>query len=46
VIEDCITNLTEGGADMLWIETDTPNVDEIAGMVNDPRGRPQRQADL
>ncbi|SDD21733.1 isocitrate lyase [Paracoccus isoporae] len=34
VIEDCIVNLTEGGADMVWIETDTPNVDEIAGMVN------------
>lgn len=30
VIEDCIVNLTQGGADMLWIETDTPNVDEIA----------------
>ncbi|MDS9469451.1 isocitrate lyase [Paracoccus sp. MBLB3053] len=37
VIEDCITNLTEGGADMVWIETDTPNVDEIAGMVNEVR---------
>ena len=37
VIEDCITNLTEGGADMVWIETDTPNVDEIAGMVNEIR---------
>ncbi|MFX8389519.1 isocitrate lyase, partial [Acinetobacter baumannii] len=32
VIEDCIANLTQGGADLLWIETDTPNVDEIAGM--------------
>lgn len=37
VIEDCITNLTDGGADMVWIETDTPNVDEIAGMVNEVR---------
>ena len=37
VIEDCIVNLTQGGADMLWIETDTPNVDEIAGMVNEIR---------
>lgn len=37
VIEDCIVNLTEGGADMVWIETDTPNVDEIAGMVNEVR---------
>ncbi|MAM06700.1 MAG: isocitrate lyase [Hyphomonas sp.] len=34
VIEDCIANLTLGGADLLWIETDTPNVDIIAGMVN------------
>ncbi len=37
VIEDCIVNLTQGGADMLWIETDTLNVDEIAGMVNEIR---------
>lgn len=34
VVEDCIANLTLGGADLLWIETDTPNVDVIAGMVN------------
>ena len=34
VIEDCISSLTEGGADMLWIETATPNVSRIAGMVN------------
>ena len=34
VVEDCIANLTLGGADLLWIETDTPNVDIIAGMVN------------
>ena len=34
VIEDCIASLTQGGADLLWIETDTPNVDEIAGMVD------------
>lgn len=34
VIEDCISSLTEGGADLLWIETATPNVDEIASMVN------------
>jgi isocitrate lyase len=25
----------QGGADLLWIETDTPNVDEIAAMVNE-----------
>lgn len=37
VVEDCIANLTQGGADMLWIETDTPNVAEIAGMVNEVR---------
>jgi len=35
VIEDCIASLTQGGADLLWIETDTPNVDEIASMVNE-----------
>lgn len=35
VVEDCIASLTQGGADLLWIETDTPNVDEIAGMVNE-----------
>lgn len=34
VIEDCISSLREGGADLLWIETATPNVDEIASMVN------------
>jgi isocitrate lyase len=37
VIEDCIANLTQGGADLLWIETDTPNVDEIASMVAEIR---------
>lgn len=37
VIEDCISSLTEGGADLLWIETDTPNVDEIASMVAEVR---------
>ncbi|SMO99892.1 isocitrate lyase [Paracoccus laeviglucosivorans] len=37
VIEDCIAVLSQGGADLLWIETDTPNVDEIAGMVNEIR---------
>ena len=35
VIEDCIASLTEGGADLLWIETDTPDVTEIAAMVNE-----------
>ncbi len=37
VIEDCVANLTQGGADLLWIETDTPNVDEIASMVAEIR---------
>ena len=37
VIEDCIASLRDGGADLLWIETDTPNVDEIAGMVAEVR---------
>ncbi|MBJ7534721.1 isocitrate lyase [Rhodomicrobium vannielii ATCC 17100] len=37
VVEDCIASLVEGGADLLWIETDTPNVDEIAGMVSEIR---------
>lgn len=37
VVEDCISSLTEGGADLLWIETDTPNVDEIASMVAEVR---------
>ncbi|MGQ3676036.1 isocitrate lyase [Xanthobacter sp. TB0139] len=37
VVEDCIASLTQGGADLLWIETDTPNVDEIAAMVSEIR---------
>lgn len=37
VIEDCVASLKHGGADLLWIETDTPNVSEIAGMVNEIR---------
>lgn len=37
VVEDCIASLTQGGADLLWIETDTPNVAEIAGMVDEIR---------
>lgn len=37
VVEDCIASLTLGGADLLWIETDTPNVAEIAGMVAEIR---------
>jgi len=33
VVLDCITSL-QNGADLLWIETPTPNVVEIAHMVN------------
>jgi len=34
VVEDGICNLVQGEADMLWIETATPNVGKIAEMVN------------
>ncbi|MGX9857219.1 isocitrate lyase (plasmid) [Limimaricola variabilis] len=37
VIEDCVASLNDGGADLIWIETDTPNVAEIAGMVAEIR---------
>lgn len=37
VIEDCIASINEGGADLLWIETDTPNVNEIASIVAEIR---------
>lgn len=33
VVLDCIVSL-KNGADLLWIETPTPNVDQIAHMVN------------
>ena len=33
VVLDCITSL-EHGADLLWIETEKPNVQQIADMVN------------
>jgi isocitrate lyase len=33
VVLDCITSL-QNGADLLWIETPTPNVQQIAAMVN------------
>lgn len=33
VVLDCVTSL-QNGADLLWIETATPDVNEIAGMVN------------
>ena len=33
VVLDCITSL-QNGADLLWIETPTPNVAQIASMVN------------
>jgi len=34
VIEDCIASLVDGGADLLWIETATPDVSVIGGMVD------------
>ncbi len=34
VVEDCISSIVDGGADLLWIETATPNVAAIAAMVN------------
>jgi isocitrate lyase len=34
VVLDCNTSL-EAGADLLWIETEKPNVAQIAGMVNE-----------
>ena len=33
VVLDCVTSL-QNGADLLWIETEKPNVAQIAGMVN------------
>jgi len=36
VVLDCITSL-QNGADLLWIETATPNVTEIAALVNEVR---------
>ena len=33
VVLDCVTSL-EHGADLLWIETEKPNVEQIAAMVN------------
>ena len=36
VVLDCITSL-EHGADLLWIETEKPNVEQIAAMVNEIR---------
>ena len=34
VVLDCVTSL-QSGADLLWIETEKPNVKQIAGMVNE-----------
>lgn len=36
VIIDCVTSI-EHGADLLWIETERPNVAQIAAMVNEIR---------
>ncbi|MCA0153220.1 isocitrate lyase [Winogradskyella vincentii] len=38
VVLDCITSL-ENGADLLWIETPTPNIKQIAHMVNRVRAK-------
>ncbi len=35
VIEDCISSLVDGGADLLWIETATPDVSVIGAMVDE-----------
>ncbi len=46
VVLDCITSL-QNGADLLWIETEKPHVDQIAGMVDRIREvGAQRQAGL
>jgi len=37
VVEDCIASLIIGDADLLWIETATPDVKEIGSMVADIR---------
>lgn len=37
VVEDCVASLTQGGADLLWIETDTPDVAVIGGMIAEIR---------
>ena len=42
VVLDCITSL-EHGADLLWIETEKPNVEQIAAMVNAVREGDQKQ---
>ena len=34
VVLDCVTSL-QNGADLLWIETEKPNVEQIASMVNE-----------
>jgi isocitrate lyase len=36
VVLDCVTSL-QSGADLLWIETEKPNVQQIASMVNEVR---------
>jgi isocitrate lyase len=33
VVLDCITSM-QNGADLLWIETEKPHIEQIAGMVN------------
>jgi isocitrate lyase len=45
VVLDCITSL-QNGADLLWIETPTPNVKQIAHMVNRIRVEPNAETSL
>jgi isocitrate lyase len=43
---DCITSL-QNGADLIWIETEKPHIEQIAGMVDRIREVvPERQARL
>lgn len=37
VIEDCVASLKDGDADLLWIETDTPDVEVISKLVAEIR---------
>lgn len=39
-IYDCIQNIVLGGADLLWIETSTPNIDQMRRIMDKVRGAP------
>jgi isocitrate lyase len=45
VIEDCVASLRDGDADMIWIETDTPNVDAEPSQAG-PRAVDRRRQDF